>query len=63
MKSNHAQLALSSFQYLRGKAHLLLEARFPNKLRRYSWLKKFAPAMHISQMNKEELVWLINKLS
>jgi len=63
MRSHHAQLALWSYQYLRGKAHALLEARFPCKAKRYNWLSHNAPALHISQMTKEQIVALIKKLS
>ena len=57
-----ARLATHSFQFLRGKAHALLEELFPNPKKRYAWLKRNAPKSHMSELNKEQLITLINKL-
>ncbi len=59
---NHAHLAMQSYQLLRGKAHALLEEAFPHKKKRYAWLKRNAPSSHMSELNKEQLVALINKI-
>lgn len=62
MRSNHSQLATQSYQLLRGKAHAILEAKFPNRKKRYAWLKKNSPRQHMSEMNKGQLTALISKL-
>jgi hypothetical protein len=62
MKSNYSRLAMQSCQLLRGKAHALLEEKFPEKKKRYRWLKRNSPKMHMSQMNREQLKTLISKL-
>lgn len=48
-----------SFQILRGKAHELLEEVFPSKPKRYAWLLRHFPKIHMSQMTKEELEKII----
>lgn len=57
------KLATDSFQFLRGKAHWMLERIFPGKHQRYRWLKRNMFHMHISQMNKHELRQLIYALN
>ena len=61
MMSN-ADKAKKSFQILRGAAHRLLEEVFPEQHRRYAYLKHHAPKMHMSEMNKDQLMDLIRKL-
>lgn len=63
MRHSNSKLATQSYQLLRGKAHALLEEKFPGKKKRYAWLKRNSPKMHMSEMNKAELTALIEKLS
>jgi len=55
-------LAIYSYQFLRGHAHSLLTQAFPDKQTRYAWLLRNAPNSHMSRMSKVELVALIEKL-
>lgn len=59
---NHSEKALNSYQVLRGKAHQLLEEKFPDRRIRYAWLTRNFPKVHMSQMNKEELHAVIAKI-
>lgn len=56
-------LASQSLQFLRGKAHALLEEKFPRKPERYAWLRRNSPKLHMSQMDREELRALIGKIA
>jgi len=53
-------LALNSNQFLRGKAHKLLDEKLGKY--QYYWLKKNGPKMHMSKMTKFQLRNLIEKL-
>ena len=58
-----SQMVLGSLQFLRGKAHMLLAERFPEKKKRYAWLKRNSPgSVHMSELDREQLKEVISKL-
>ena len=55
-------LAIYSYQFLRGHVHSLLTQAFPDTQTRYAWLVRNAHNSHMSRLSKVELVALIKKL-